>query len=382
MGLIFAFRPWVSNFLFGTTDETISVYALGIMLPFMVITNFSMLVVRMYEKGVEYSALTIALKLLNFLFTILFLTTWERSFRSVVLAVSVSEICIGFVSLLAVRHYIHSGEFGIDGELLRRMLKFGLPLIPASLMFWLLSSADQIMLRVMYSYEELGLYSAAMKIVNVLSIVQSCFTLFWTPVAYRWYAENKENQYYESVGKIVTFIMISMCLVVLLIKNVVGFILGEEFVRSILIFPFLLLHPVMYTISECTMVGLGFSRKTGYNVVCSAIAAVFNLIANYLLIPPYGARGAALATGISYLIFFWARTLFSRKVWYKFPVGNYIFATVVCLVNCYAHTFFTGALPYIISAASLVVTVISYQTTIKRGVTLLKEEKEERESAE
>ena len=47
---------------------------------------------------------------------------------------------------------------------------------------WALTSMDKVMLRTMCSYSELGLYSAAFKIVNVLGVVQSCFTLYWVPL--------------------------------------------------------------------------------------------------------------------------------------------------------------------------------------------------------
>ena len=52
---------------------------------------------------------------------------------------------------------------------------------------------DKIMLRTMCTYDELGLYAAAFKIVSVLSVLQACFSLYWTPVAYRWYEQKKSE---------------------------------------------------------------------------------------------------------------------------------------------------------------------------------------------
>ena len=48
------------------------------------------------------------------------------------------------------------------------------------------------------------------------------------------------------------------------------------------------------------------------NVIISIISIITNAVLNYILIPKYGAVGAAIATGISYCVFFWLRTLFSR----------------------------------------------------------------------
>ena len=81
-----------------------------------------------------------------------------------------------------------------------------------------------------------------------------------------------------------------------------------------------------------------------------------NILLNYLLIPAWNGTGAAVATGISYLVFFWGRTLISRKIWYRFRLEKYLLYTVLILINCGLHTFVTGWAPYAVSAESLVVT--------------------------
>ena len=371
--LIALFRPEVSVLLFDEPDETLTVYALGVAMPFMVIRNFTLLLIRMHEQGGLYSALTISLKLFNFIFTMVLLFGWERSFRSVVLAEGLAEVLLGLLCLIIAKKYIPKGTLSFDRVLAKQMLRFGIPLVPASLMVWVLSSSDQIMLRFLYTYAELGLYTAAFKIVNVISIAQSCFTLFWTPLAYRWYEEKVDRSNFETVGRIVAVFMTIISIGLLLFKDIVAVILGEDFAAAVAIFPFLLMHPVMYTISECTAVGMGFMRKTKYNIYISAIAAASNIAMNFLLIPSFGARGAAIATGLSFTIFFWARTLFSRRLWYKFPLRDYVIATIFCLANCLVHTFLTGPAPYLFSAVSLAVLAVLYRAYLALAFRMLKE---------
>ncbi|MDH4222628.1 MAG: polysaccharide biosynthesis C-terminal domain-containing protein, partial [candidate division Zixibacteria bacterium] len=43
-------------------------------------------------------------------------------------------------------------------------------------------------------------------------------------------------------------------------------------------------------------------KKTKYNPLIIGISAIFNLLMNYLLIPPYGMLGAAVASFSSYLL--------------------------------------------------------------------------------
>jgi O-antigen/teichoic acid export membrane protein len=102
------------------------------------------------------------------------------------------------------------------------------------------------------------------------------------------------------------------------------FFLGIEYRNAASIFVFLLFIPIFYTISETTTLGIMFSKRTIFNLYVSIISVVTNVIGNYLLIPYLGAKGAALSTAISYLLFFIARTLFSRKLWYKFKLNKYL----------------------------------------------------------
>ena len=353
--LIVVFSGPISRILFGTDNEFIAVLGLAILLPFMVIENFSLLTIRMKEKGRQYSFFTILLKTTILALTVLLFLLYEKSFRSVVYAAALAEILNGLLLIVIVLRKQNLSVEYIEKKTIQRMLRFGLPLVPAFAIGWILTSMDKVMLRTLCTYEELGLYSAAFKIVSILSIVQTCFSLYWTPVAYRWYEQQKDERNYELVGHIVALGMTVMCLGILLFKNLVGIILGPGFRSAIAIFPFLLLHPILYTISEATAVGIGFKRKTGYNIIISAISGGTNILLNWILIPVLGGVGAAIATGLSYVAFFWGRTIVSSFIWYKMHMKLYALLIAIIIVNCYVHTFFTGPMPYLVTAVSLLI---------------------------
>ena len=347
--LLLCFTERVSLLLFDVPYEKLPVYALALMLPFMVLENFGLLKIRMEERGMQYSLYVILLKLLTLCFTVILFLSYEKSFHSVIFATAGAEIITGIVISLTSLRKIPFLRISPDKALLSRMLCFGLPLMPAAILGWALTSMDKLMLRGMCSFSELGLYSAAYKIVSVLGIVQACFTLFWTPVAYRWYEAEKGKECFSAVNRIVSIAMTCLCLIILLCKDIVAFILGKDFAQAIYIFPFIILYPIMYTMSEANAVGIGFARKTQYNILISALSGVINILLNSLLIPILAGKGAAMATGISYIVFFWARTLISRKFWYAFPLKRYIVYSAVILLNCFAHTFAAAWAPYLVS---------------------------------
>lgn len=357
----------VSSMLFGNDHEILAVYALAALLPFMIIENFSLLSIRMDEKGLLYSAFTILLKITILCLTVILFLTYQKSFRSVVYAAALAEIINGTILAFVVLLKNNLTLKNLDSVLIKRMLRFGLPLVPAFAIGWILTSMDKIMLRTMCTYDELGLYAAAFKIVSVLSVLQACFSLYWTPVAYRWYEQKKSEDSFTLVGNLVAFAMTIMCMLLLLFKDVVGIILGASFRAAITIFPFLLLYPILYTISETTAVGIGFKRKTAYNILISALSGGANIMLNWLLIPDLGGVGAAIATGLSYVVFFWGRTLVSRYIWYKMPVGLFAVMIVIILANCYVHTFMSGFIPSIVSVITGVILTMMLIAYLKKN---------------
>ena len=112
----------------------------------------------------------------------------------------------------------------------------------------------------------------------------------------------------------------------------------------------------MYTMSETTAVGISFARKTGYNIVVSALSGGVNILLNYLPIPAWNGTAPLWPREFPIWSFFWGRTLISRKIWYRFRLEKYLLYTVLILINCGLHTFVTGWAPYAVSAVSLVVT--------------------------
>lgn len=360
------FRSQLSVFLFGVPDERRCVLSLIAYLPFCIIERFVSVNTRMLEKSVKYSFFSIIIKALILILSIVLLSANEKSFRSVIYATVLAQISGTLIIMLLSLKDISFKEFSLDINLIIKLIKYGLPLVPATVVGWLLNSIDKIMIRNNCGYEQLGLYSAALKIVSVLAIVQSCFTSFWSPVAFRLNKENKSIKTFEMVGSLLSFVMTLMLLAILLFKQIIIKILSPHYMESVNILPFLLLYPIMYTISEVTVVGIYFTGKSYTTIIIAICSCLVNFGLNYLLIPIYGASGAAIATGLSYVLFFWLRTLISRKVWKKFNISRYLFYTILLVIACLANTLVYSTWINLFNIFFVFITLIANLSLIKR----------------
>lgn len=328
------YKP-VSILMFDSIEWYIIVI-LSISLPFSILDRFNMLVIRMEEKARLYSAITILSKVIGLITLIGYLKFIDKSFKGIINAAFLNLVLICIIETIINREYWKC-KFKFDKKLVDKLLKFGLPLIPASVIYWLFNSMDKLAMRKWSTFSQIGLYSAAFKIVLVLGIVQTAFSTFWSPTAYRWYENKIENSRYEKVSEMLTAIMSFIFVFIVLFKDLIIRILSARYADAAVIIPFLLFYPLMYTISETTTLGISFSRKTKYNIIISIVSALVNYAGNYILVPEYGALGASISTGIAYIVFFWMRTLISRKLWYKFNISiyfwNILFMTLMSFEN-------------------------------------------------
>lgn len=146
-------------------------------------------------------------------------------------------------------------------------------------------------------------------------------------------------------------------LLVLGFKDLIFLLLNKSYREAAYIAPFLILYPIMYTISETTVMGINFTKKTYWHIVVTGVSAAANFVGNTLLVPHLGARGAAISTGLSYILFFTMRTMISERL-YKigFELRRVYIGTVVTVLVALTGTFIRSFL--VIALSSLVATIV------------------------
>lgn len=305
----------ISNFLFGEYNfPVIIILAIGIVLH--VLYRFGQLIIRMRQKGNFYSIINILNRLLVLICVILFYFLFGERFEILVFATVFS--CGIITTFLIVTERSFWGLRNINTPKLihskREIFKYSYPFVFTMILTWLFESTDKIALRQWADFKELGLYSAAFIIIGLLTIIKSAFTSFWVPIAYETFENDPSNiKFFEKVSKIVSFSMFLIAILVILSKDLIILFLGSQYSEASLMLSFLVFIPVMYTISETTVIGINFYKKVKWHIVISSLSCICNIVGNYLLVPTYGGIGAAISTGTSYIVFFTLRTIISLR---------------------------------------------------------------------
>ena len=246
-------------------------------------------------------------------------------------------------------------------------MKYAFPYVFSMGITILFQTADKLALNAYGTYSDVGIYSSTMTLVNVFAIVQTSFNTLWAPMAVEHYSKdpNDKSLYYKG-NQIITVIMFFIGLTLILFKDVFALLLGEKYREAAYILPFLIFNPIMYTISETTVNGLVFMKKSNYQVVVAIGACVANIIGNTVLVPKLGCKGAAISTGLSYIIFFTLRTVLSNKCFYvDFKLKRFYILTLLIVLYAGYSTFFSFGLYSIIGYAVCVASIlIMYKPTV------------------
>ncbi|HOO29126.1 MAG TPA: polysaccharide biosynthesis C-terminal domain-containing protein, partial [Lachnospiraceae bacterium] len=220
----------------------------------------------------------------------------------------------------------------------KELLTYGIPFIPMLLMEWLLSSMDKWSIKIFNDFSQTGIYSAAMQIMTILLTFKITYVAFWAPVAMEKYETQPEEvckAFFADMFRKVQFLCMSAAFLLTICRGIIVLILGERYREAIRIIPFLTLMPVLSILFEMTGQGVKFVGKIKYFNYASLAAIICNLTGNLLLVPKFGGVGAALATAVTYVVYFFTGTFFSKKC---YPV-NYRFREFIwslCLYKGYA----------------------------------------------
>jgi O-antigen/teichoic acid export membrane protein len=307
-----------------------------------IIYRFSLLLVRLSYKSKTYSALNI-LNRIVYIGTALPLVLLVKGNYLFILTISITiaiALCV-LVSIYVQRDIwkkTNKKRYDIDNAVI---YKYGFPFIISMGITTIFQAMDKISLNYFCTYTEVGIYSSTMTLVNIFAIIQTTFNTLWAPMATEHFTNNcKDRTFYQTANQVITVVMFSCGLLLILCKDVFALLLGSEYREAAYILPCLIFHPIMYTISETTVMGISFMKKSKMHIIVALVSCITNIIGNTILVPIYGCKGAAISTGLSYIVFFTLRTIISNKYFYvDFKLRKFYLLTCCTVIYALYNTF-------------------------------------------
>jgi len=356
-GLLIAFSKSLS-LVFLKTESYASYLVLVFLSTYLdLLRAIPMAVMRAKEKSLLYSLLSIANFVVGVAFNIYLVVVLRKGAWGVLEAGLITAIITTPIFILFIKEDIKR-KFSRD--VLKRMLKFGLPLVPAGIASFILTLSDRYFLNVYSSLSEVGLYSLGYKFgfgINILIVTP--FQLIWPALLFSMAEKKEAGRFYS---KILTYFLLlagSISLMLSLFsKEVIQIMAAPAYWGAYKVISLVAFSYVLYGIYFIVAVGINLKEKTYHLPWIVGTAAGLNLFLNYLLIPTYGMMGAAWATFFSYLALVVINYFINQKYyhinyeWGRISMLIASFLAVLFIANRIMQlSFFNGILFKIILAA-------------------------------
>lgn len=261
-------------------------------------------VIAGYRKPEFGGIFSMIFSVLSFIFVII-AVKYAHSFNMVLLAIILAFLIPniwGFVYV--VQNYGLWGKF--SPALARQLITFGIPVIFIETASGLLAWANIFIIKMFYTFSEVGLFSVASITSNIILIfTQPLLNIFAPIVAELFGKKDHEKLGFMSSYLFERFLIVSSpALLVLLLfpEGILKIIFTEDY--SIVAFPLQILSLSVFLLGLSMLFRLIItaSGKPQMEARIIMIAAVFNVILNLILVKPLGIMGASLANLISAMI--------------------------------------------------------------------------------
>jgi O-antigen/teichoic acid export membrane protein len=195
----------------------------------------------------------------------------------------------------------------LDPVLARGLLRQALPLAVMAAFSVVLLRVDVLLLFALRSKEEVGLYTAAVRIAEPVLVLSTAFTASVYPRLSRWYVDDRAM--FERVRRLGAKYLLAVIVPVvvagvLLSEDLVGFLYGPAYATAARPFAILLVAELFLFLEIFNTYVLIASDRQSLASAFTIVGGVVNVALNLALIQTLGIEGAAIASLVSYAGYF------------------------------------------------------------------------------
>lgn len=311
----------ISRYAFSRNDPNLILW-LSIASFSSIMIRYFALAVRMEENVIAYSLSQLLPKIIFLLFVIALpffkFSNADGLTLSIFYTVSLLFTLIYFAAVkFELIKYSVRVEIGSNKEF-STLFKYSFPLMLSGLAFWGLTAMDRLFISKLSSFEELASYSVAITFVSGVLLLQTVFSTVWIPLVFKAAAKKREQKLIQRGIDIFTVLLVIIWGVVSMLSYLIPKLLPSAYNDIDLIVISSLSYPILLIITDVTSLGINLSKRTFFSFLSTIIAVLFNVILNFCLVKKYGALGAAVATSLSFYVYFGTKTYFAFRYHYKF----------------------------------------------------------------
>lgn len=235
---------------------------------------------------------------------------------------------------IKIWEYINRGY--VSKRKIKELLVYSWPMVPNSLSAWILRASDRLIITAFLGLEQNAVYAVANKIPNLLSTLNSTFTMAWQENASLNANDSDIEEYYTKMyDSFMRFIAGGCFLLIATTPILFKLFIHGNYEQAYYQMPILFLG-IFYTCLMSFLGGIYIANKKTKSVgITTTIAAVINLAIDLLLVKKIGITAGSISTLVSYVVIVYYRMFDLKKFQnIKYNYKNIAIVNILLIVMC------------------------------------------------
>lgn len=269
------------------------------------------------ERAVSFLIISISAFLVNIGFILFYLLIADEGAIGLI-----KGRYYGSLAMLPIYLFIvyRASIFNINIKVLKNIFSFSLPMVPTLLSAWILNMSNRIFIEQYFSLAEVGVFSLAFKISSIATVLFSGIFTAFNPTFYRLANNNDQTQSRKTLKKLTTILCFFVCIIcfvtTFLAKELIPIFFNSDYLRTIEVFPILMLSIFFIQISGIYNLMIYQYKKPQWIMIISILGALSSIGFNFLLVPKFGMIGAAIASVFSAALLLGLKFVYAKKSYF------------------------------------------------------------------
>lgn len=337
----------LSRLLFHVEDYSHSIELLGAFFLFSLISDMPFSIFRIEKRANFYVGFAVLRFLIDFGLKFSFIAFLGRGINGYFEASSLAYVITLCLMAPFILKYV---SFSLNTSYLKQLLRLGFPYVFSGFAFWILTASDRYILNQFTGAAAVGIYSLGYNFANIFdTLLTSPSALFWAPFLFSYAAERSTEDTKRLLNKSLIYFLLVGGMLYLIISLGAGDVLRAltfvfaakpEYHQAMPLVPLLTLGLLFYLLSRQATNAMLLAKKPEYGAIAISITAAANIGLNLVLIPRFGAWGAAVDAVIAYglndlLCYWWAQKIWHVNYDWKRIVKCFLFIAVAFIIGWY-----------------------------------------------
>jgi O-antigen/teichoic acid export membrane protein len=251
------------------------------------------------------------------------------------------------------------------------MLRYGIVLVPAAVVYSLFTVVDRILLGYYRTPEEVAVYMLAINVGGIALLIKVWFGRIFDPYLIRWVENRRAEEYMPKLQDSLDLIALIMTVLTLLAVfwsgHLFSLLYPDAYKQSAEVVPLVVLAGAISSLSLIFVASPLMSQKTMFHLPIYSLGLIVNSISGFILIPRIGVSGAVWGTllGETVILLAWIATgrwiLRNLRLKMLFSMSLLSFAFVACIL--YANPTFLQSTP-VLESIILSIVLCVFTTTL------------------